>query len=301
MAIYHLHVKTGKVGKGRAHASYICGTDKFERKSGVEFTESGNLPAWANDALDFWSEADARERKNGVVYREIEVALPRELSREQQIELVRALADEVCGDKHAYTWALHVSKASDGKEQPHAHLMFSERIDDGVARGRDQYFKRYNSKAPERGGCKKSREWQATKTQKQKYAVASERLLQIREFWAERVNLALEQAHSSARVDHRSYAARGLARVPQPKVGVKAWHAAKKAAERGVEIANEFLKSRLERFYEWRAGILDRVLDMSTFNTPATATTPPLDLDEAAKALDEALELEQGKNPAPWL
>ena len=44
----------------------------------------------------------------------------------------------------------------DGKEQPHAHIMFSERTRDGVERDPEQYFKRYNSKHPERGGAKKA-------------------------------------------------------------------------------------------------------------------------------------------------
>ena len=39
--------------------------------------------------------------------------------------------------------------------QPRAHIMFFERRYDAVARDPEQYFKRYNSKAPEKGGAKK--------------------------------------------------------------------------------------------------------------------------------------------------
>ena len=43
----------------------------------------------------------------------------------------------------------------DGNDQPHVHLMFNERLQDGIERDPEQYFKRYNSKNPERGGAKK--------------------------------------------------------------------------------------------------------------------------------------------------
>ena len=33
--------------------------------------------------------------------------------------------------------------------------MFNERLQDGIERDPEQYFKRYNSKNPERGGAKK--------------------------------------------------------------------------------------------------------------------------------------------------
>ena len=39
---------------------------------------------------------------------------------------------------------------------PHAHLMISERANDGIERSREQWFKRYNSKEPEKGGARKS-------------------------------------------------------------------------------------------------------------------------------------------------
>ena len=44
----------------------------------------------------------------------------------------------------------------DGNDQPHVHLMFNERLQDGIERDPEQYFKRYNSKNPERGGAKKT-------------------------------------------------------------------------------------------------------------------------------------------------
>ena len=43
------------------------------------------------------------------------------------------------------------------EKTPHAHLMFSERGNDGIERSGEQWFKRHNAKAPEKGGARKSR------------------------------------------------------------------------------------------------------------------------------------------------
>ncbi|MCP2770636.1 MobA/MobL family protein, partial [Salmonella enterica subsp. enterica serovar Typhimurium] len=82
---------------------------------------------------ELWKAADEFERKNGTAYREIEIALPRELTREQRIELVEDFVQKELGNRHAYQYAIHNPPgAIDGKEQPHAHIMFCERINDGI-------------------------------------------------------------------------------------------------------------------------------------------------------------------------
>jgi len=68
---------------------------------------------------------------------------------------VREWVAQELGEQHAYTWAIHNKTALDGGEQPHVHLMYSERMNDGIERDPEQYFKRYNAKYPERGGAKK--------------------------------------------------------------------------------------------------------------------------------------------------
>ena len=124
MATAHLSVKVGKAGKGVPHAEYISRVGKYEKKldgnEQLEATESGNMPLWAQDnPLLFWRAADLYERKNGTVYREHEIALPRELSPEHRAELVRDWVEQELGDRHAYTWAIHNKTALDGGEQPH--------------------------------------------------------------------------------------------------------------------------------------------------------------------------------------
>ena len=156
MAIARLQAKVGQVGKGAAHAEYIAREGKYaarlERGEKLEATEAGNMPAWATaDPALFWQAADRHERANGTAYREFELALPRELTPDDRAALVRDWVRQELGDRHAYQWAIHNPRAVDGGEQPHAHLMFSERQRDGIDRNPDRYFKRYNAKAPREG------------------------------------------------------------------------------------------------------------------------------------------------------
>ncbi|MGB0714227.1 MAG: MobA/MobL family protein, partial [Gammaproteobacteria bacterium] len=48
-------------------------------------------------------------------------------------------------------------------------------------------------------------------------------LLGLRERWADAVNAALADNDSQERIDHRSYADRGIDREAQPKLGAAAW------------------------------------------------------------------------------
>lgn len=195
MAIMHLSVKNGTKGKGAAHAQYIERNGKYKNREDCLMSESGNMPSWAKDkTLEFWKAADKLERANGRSYKELEISLPREMSNEQQIELVREFTKNVLGDSHAYTWAIHEPKAKDGEANPHVHIMFCERTNDGVERSAEQYFKRYNAKNPELGGAKKDRSF----THKSfVYAVRQE--------WAETVNHKMHSLGLEARIDHRSY------------------------------------------------------------------------------------------------
>ncbi|WP_231368593.1 MobA/MobL family protein [Mariprofundus ferrooxydans] len=224
--MYHFDVRIGYKGKAAPHFHYIAAIGKYAAKCGVVHVEHGNMPLWAaaNPSL-YWEASDTYERANGTSYWEIEVALPRELPLPIQLNLARQLASEVCGKKHAFSFAIHHAKASDGGLNPHVHLEFSERIQDGTERSISTFFKKADHRVPERGGCRKDRSWQAVTRGRQKCgAEASDRLLEIREKWAHMCNKALEEFGTETRVDHRSYADQGVDRVPQPKVGASSWH-----------------------------------------------------------------------------
>ena len=234
MAIGRLSVKVGKAGKAGPHAAYIAREGKYanrlENGEKLEAKESGNMPDWARDhPQEFWKAADEYERKNGTTYREMEIALPRELSPDQRRDLVREFVQQEIGDRHAYQWAIHTPKAIDGGEQPHVHLMFSERQLDGISRDPDQYFKRYNSKAPENGGAQKGYGSRAGET-----LTAIERKAEIKDLrtrWQDMTNRHLERSGVEARIDMRSHAERQTGIDPERKQLPSEWNNPAKRAQ----------------------------------------------------------------------
>jgi hypothetical protein len=212
MASFHCSVKVGAKGKAAAHSDYISRSGKYvgaSKYEDIEYCASANMPAWAaHKTSEFWKAADEFERANGATYREIEIALPRELTPAQRRELVEDFIKQEIGEGHAYTFAIHIPKAALEKgEQPHAHIMYSERTIDGISRDPEQYFKRYNAKNPERGGCKKNS------------AGTEERLLATRARWATIQNQHLAQHGHADRVDHRSLKDQGIDRRPEKHLG----------------------------------------------------------------------------------
>ena len=226
MAISHLSVKVGPAGKAGPHAAYIAREGKYaarlEKGERLDAKESGNLPAWAQaNPQEFWQAADRHERANGTTYREFEIALPRELAATDRLALVREFIQQELGDRHAYQFAIHCPTAVDGKEQPHAHVMFSERQRDGIERDPAQYFKRYNAKAPEKGGAKKGWGEHAGKTRAKDERAAD--LKALRRRWEQTCNAALERVGHAERIDLRSNAERGLNLPPERKMRPSEW------------------------------------------------------------------------------
>ena len=209
-----LSVRVGKKGKALPHSQYIAKLGKFAKDSDqVEYQTWGNMPTWiqqngATNLQLFWEMADLYERKNGSVYREHIIALPRECSVEQRVDLVCDWIENEIQDKYPYQAVIHNKIGLDGGEQPHLHLMFNERLVDGIYRPAEQLFKRYNSKYPSQGGAKKDNtglpSW--------------ERKIQIRhlrERWEILVNEHLLKNGFEPTVDMRNWQERGLESEPE--------------------------------------------------------------------------------------
>jgi hypothetical protein len=156
MSFGMMRTNVGAKGKAQPHYSYIMALGKYANKADeIEYTENGNMPSWAkHNPAELWECADLFERKNGSTYREHVVGLPRELNKEQRLALVKEWITQEVGNK-PYSVALHNVIASDGEQQPHIHLMFCERLQDDIERTPQQFFKRYNSKDPSKGGARK--------------------------------------------------------------------------------------------------------------------------------------------------
>lgn len=268
MASYSCEVKVGSKGKGGPHASYISREGKYAKsrsKEKLEHVESGNMPSWAaNDPVQFWQAADQHERANGATYREFQLALPREMTPEQRVDLVRDMVKQQLGDKHAYTWAIHNPPAAlEGGEQPHAHIMYSERTLDGIDRDPAQFFMRYNGKNPEKGGCRKDS------------AGTEERLLATRERWANVQNLHLERHGYEDRVDHRNLKDQGIDRTPEPHFG-PGRIARMKDAELAAVLERRAAEGAMERAdAELEETILDLSGDLSAAKAARAAQERP--------------------------
>jgi len=207
MASWHCDVKnsrdsiprTGNPTSAKAHYDYIAREGRYEKGERAEELVdkwSKNMPEWAeDDPGKFWEAADENERANGRTYTEIEVALPNELTPAQQKELLEEFCQELLGEDHAYSVAIHDKVgALDGvQKNPNGHIVFTERKHDGIKRDPEQFFKRYDPNHPERGGAKKDRDWNSR-----------EAVEVIKEAWERIQNRHLEMHGHEARVDRRS-------------------------------------------------------------------------------------------------
>ena len=183
------------------HADYINRREAFATKGGCIYTQH-HLPKWANnDPKTFFQAADKYERANGTRYREIEFALPKEISTAGQREIIDTFIQHHLAD-HYYAYAIHdkIGIMSNGEHNTHVHIMFSEREIDEVEKTTERppelFFHRSNRKHPERGGCPKAAKW--IDKNRSRY------LCEMRQDFAEIQNAVLEKYQIDERVDHRS-------------------------------------------------------------------------------------------------
>lgn len=98
MATYHCSIKNGKTGNAKRHCEYILREGSYAngpKKEELVYKQFGNLPDWSAKPTDFFAAADLYERKNGNAYKEFEIALPAELSLEENIKLVQCFVEKM--------------------------------------------------------------------------------------------------------------------------------------------------------------------------------------------------------------
>lgn len=161
MATYFVRMSNGYKGQGAKRRDYIAREKSFSSKKirqELVASEDFNLPSWAGNSREFFEAADKFERNNGVVFRQLIIALPCELSHEENILVAKNIVQKIIGNDKAGTWAIHSKPAfTTNDENIHMHLMFSDRIQDPAIKekSKELYFRRYNSKNPEKGGYQK--------------------------------------------------------------------------------------------------------------------------------------------------
>lgn len=212
MAIFHMSAKTiGRSGGSSAVASsaYRAGEKlkderqdqehDYTKKQGVVHKEiilPEEAPERFKDRSVLWNEVEQIEkRKDAQLAREIEVALPKELNREEQIEVLKEYANEFVKEGMIADVAMH----DKNNGNPHAHIMLTMRE---VAKD---------------GFGKKNREWND-----------KEKIEKWRSAWEEKANQALERAGHQERITHKSYEKQGIEKIPTIHLGVTAHNMEKK-------------------------------------------------------------------------
>lgn len=278
MAIYHLCIKIISRGKGKsavAASAYRSGekikneydgiVHDFTRKGGIAHTEillPQNAPQEFSDRETLWNSVEKVEKnKNSQLAREIEVALPKELDREKQINLVREYVKEnfvkvgMCADI-----ALH--DKNDGN--PHCHILLTMRPlnEDKTwgAKSKKEYILDENGeKVKLKNGNYKTRKINTTDWNEQDKAE------EWRKAWADITNKYLEENSIHDKVDHRSYQRQGIEQIPTIHLGVSATQMEKKgiATDRGninreIKHQNAILREisrRIKALLNWIRGI----------------------------------------------
>lgn len=195
--------------------------------------------------------------KDSQLARDIEASLPRELSREQQLALVRSFLKDNFVDKGMCAdFAIH----DKGNGNPHFHVLLTVRPlkenGEWAAKCRKVYeLDAQGNRIPDgKGGWKNHREDTTDWNDKGNVEL-------WRKAWAEYVNRAQAAIGLSDRIDHRSYKRQGIDKIPSIHLGVAAFQMEKRGIQtekgnvnRQIAADNKLLKeikARITRLYNW--------------------------------------------------
>ena len=281
IAIYHCSIKIVSRGKGKsavAAAAYRSGekltnewdglTHDYTKKGGVVHSEillPAHAPPTFSDRSTLWNSVELSEKSNNAqLAREVEIALPVELSREEQTRLVW----EYCSSQFVSKGMIADFNLHDtGGGNPHAHILLTMRpLDEKGAwlpKSKKEYVLDENGeriRLP--SGRYKTRKVDLVDWNNRENAEVWRRA------WADLANEFLERNDCPERIDHRSYGRQGIEQIPTVHVGVSATQMEKKGivTERGelnrnIKAANRILREirRLVRgLKDWIAELKER-------------------------------------------
>ena len=296
IAIYHCSIKIVSRGKGKsavAAAAYRSGekltnewdglTHDYTKKGGVVHSEillPAHAPPAFSDRSTLWNSVELSEKSNNAqLAREVEIALPVELSREEQTRLVR----EYCSSQFVSKGMIADFNLHDtGGGNPHAHILLTMRpLDERGAwlpKSKKEYVLDENGeKIRLPSGRYKTRKVDLVDWNNRENAEVWRRA------WADLANDFLAQNNRPERIDHRSYERQGIDQLPTVHVGVSATQMEKKGivTERGelnrnIKAANRILREirRLVRgLKDWIAELKERKAALLEALTEARAQT----------------------------
>lgn len=230
MSIYHCSIKNISRSSGRsavACAAYRSGeeledletgiTHDYRKKTGIAFAEiflCKNAPERFQNREELWNEVEKIEKAaDARLAREIEVAIPRELSLEEMKNLVAGYAKMLTEEGMCVDAAIHLKVGN-----PHAHLMCTTRKikADGTwdqkekkVYALDEFGNKVPVIDPETGeqkiGARGRRIWKRV-TVAANDLNAKENVEKWRKMWSDHCNAYLEPEQQ---IDHRSYERQG--------------------------------------------------------------------------------------------
>jgi len=242
MAIFHMTVKIVSRSRGQsavAKAAYNSrqaltnvGTGEkhdYTRRGGVVFEgifAPKDAPEWARDRGELWSVVERFEkRKDAQLAREVEIALPHELSSEQQRQLVTDYVRENFIRKGMVAdVAIHAPSKEGDQRNDHAHILLTLR-----------------EIGPE-GFGPKVREWNSTA-----------QLETWRENWARTANRYLERYGHEARIDHRTLEEQGSDKEATVHLGPSAMQAEREGEQTERGDLNRRIEERNQRREQLKA------------------------------------------------
>ena len=247
MAIFHMSFSNISAGKGRsaiASAAYRSGKKLFDQKEGRSYFYARsvmpesfiltpkNAPEWANDRQKLWNEVEKKDRKANSRYaKEFNVALPVELTNEEQKALITKFVQETFVDKGMVA---DVAIHRDHEENPHAHVMLTNRPfnPDGSwgLKSKTQYVLDKNGKQllTKNGNPKQRKIWLVDWDKPGKVE-------EWRHAWAEEVNSLFQAKGMPERISEKSYEEQGIEKTPTKHEGHNSQTKERKAFNEAVK------------------------------------------------------------------
>jgi Ti-type conjugative transfer relaxase TraA len=280
VAVPHFSVSIVSRGDGRSavlSAAYRhCAKMEYERearsvdytrKQGLlheEFVVPADAPQWlrsliadrsvAGAAEAFWNKVEACEKRSDAqLAKDITIALPLELTAQQNITLVRDfVARHILAKGMVADWVYH-----DAPDNPHVHLMMTLRplTEDGFGPKKVAVIGENGEVVRNKTGKIVYEQW----------AGGMDDFTALRDAWFVTQNQHLALGGIDLRVDGRSFAERGIDLVPTTHIGVGAKAIQRKSASEGHELSLERIELLEARRKENAGRILKRpeiVLDI---------------------------------------
>ncbi|MEK1293195.1 MobA/MobL family protein [Limosilactobacillus fermentum] len=233
MAIFHMSFSNISAGKGRsaiASAAYRSGKKLFDQKEGRSYFYARsvmpesfiltpkNAPAWASDREQLWNEVERKDRRANSRYaKEFNVALPVELSEDEQKELLTKYVQENFVDEGMVA---DVAIHRDHPDNPHAHVMLTNRPfnPDGTwgLKSKRENILNENGNKTYTGNSRFPRSRKVWLVDWDK----KEKITEWRHNWAASVNQVLEQKNIPDRISEKSFIEQGIDDTPMQHEGI---------------------------------------------------------------------------------